>query len=413
MTASPLPRRRPQPWPLAVLAGCAALVIASAGPAHAAPESCGPIALQAGQIRIGKPLTAAWVTEAAGKQCLGEIVQAVDKNRLVRAVTVSFRAPDSERQDGKALASAKQVADALVTAGLPRNRVFAVASRSAPDEASGIVIRYTERAPDNVVARIANLSGSVRVGPDDKSLRTAEVAMPLLTDDTIQTGSDGQAVIQLRDGSAVRLLRGCLVKFAKLGFGEGSDGATRTVKLDVLRGQVEADVRKAGVGSSFEVSSRVAVASVRGTVLRFGNDDRGQSRLETVEGRVLLGSAVDRTQPPVEVPAGQGARVSDTGKVEPPQPLPAAPAIVGPLRGALPASAELSFAAVPGATQYRIELAQDADFILQAQEFTTPTTPFVLPRRPAPGKWFWRVTAMNAAGFSGATSKVHAFDVTP
>ena len=380
-----------------------------------AQDACGSVSLLAGQIRTGKPLTADWLTTDSGKRCLADIHAAVERNRLVRAITVAFRAPDSERTDGKGLAAAKSVADALVAAGLPRGRVFAIAARSVPGEASGIALRYTERAPDHVVARIANLAGTVRVGSDDASLRAAEPAMPLLADDVVETREDGQALLQLKDGSGIRVLRSSRIKLTKMLFADaGSTGVgDRTVRIDVLRGQIEADVRKAGSGSSFEASTRVAVASVRGTILRFGSDSAGASLLETIEGRVLLGSALDPSAPLVEVRQGQGARVSSEGKVEPPLPLPGTPTVLAPLRGSLPATRQLQFSAVPGASHYRIELGRDADFLLDAIEESSESTTPVLRAALTSGKWFWRVTARNPAGFAGAPSKVFSFDVTP
>ena len=61
---------------------------------------------------------------------------------------------------------------------------------------------------------------------------------------------------------------------------------------------------------------------------------------------------------------------------------------------------------------YRIEVARDADFVVEPREVnvaavTTLSWPEALPR----GKWFWRVTAVNAGGFMGPTSKVYAFTV--
>lgn len=380
-----------------------------------ASGGCGAVTMQAGQIHTTSALSAEFVAGAAGKRCLADIALAVEKNRLVRAVTVSFRGNDNERSDGKGLDLARGIADSLVASGLPRTRVFAVAARAVPGESAGIVLRYTERAPDNVVARIANLNGTVRIGPDDKSLRAAELAMPILAEDLIETGADGQTMLQLKDGSGIRLLRNTQVKMAKVTFAAAAIGEVgqRSVRVDVLRGQIEADVRKAGAGSSFEASTRVAVASVRGTQLRFGLDETGGSRLETLSGVVLLGSASDPSAPPVAVAAGQGARVSQEGKVEPPQPLPIAPRVESPLRGVLPANRELRFVAAPGAARYRIELARDADFLDAAQERWSPATVLALPEPLPPGKWFWRVSAQNAAGFNGPPSKVHAFDVVP
>lgn len=417
MSRQSRPCTRAFAWRYAPLALCW-LGLSLAWPQRVAAEasgSCGAVTLQGGLVRTTQPLSAEYVVSEPGKRCMADVAAAVEKNRLVRAVTVSFRATDSERGDGKGLASARAVAEALVVAGLPRARVFAVAARVAAGETSGIVLRYSERAPENVVARLSNLHGTVRIGADAKTLRAGEAAMPILADDLIETGGDGQALLQLRDGSGIRLLHNTQIKMAKVAFADASVGEAgqRSVRVDVLRGQIEADVRKAGAGSSFEASTRVAVASVRGTQLRFGQDETGATQLETLSGVVLLGSATDPSAPPVVVAAGQGAQVSSTGQVQAPQPLPEAPRIEGPLRGALPATRELRFLPVRGALQYRIELARDADFLDAAQQRQSPATSLVLTEPLAAGKWFWRVSAGSAAGFFGPPSKVYAFDVGP
>jgi hypothetical protein len=375
-----------------------------------AEDACGTLKLQGGQVHTGKPISADFSGTPAGKQCLSDIAKELLRNRLVRAVTVAYRVPESQRQSVSTLAVAKSLAEVLITSGLPRNRVFAVAPHAEDNEPVSLVIRYTERAPDNVVARIAGLSGTVRLGADEANLRPAEPAMPLLADDLIQTGSDGLASIVLKDGSGLRLVHNTQIKMTQVSFSEGGD---RSVHVEVLRGQIEADVRRAGQGSNFDASSRVAVASVRGTVFRFGGDPQGISRLETLQGHVGLGSAVNPATPKVEVPTGQGSRALPSGKVEPPQPLPAAPLVVAPLHGPLPESATLSWRSVPDATSYRVEVARDPDFLLAVSEYNTEQPAYVLQDRLPAGKWFWRVTTQSTAGFYGAPSKVYAFEIAP
>ena len=45
--------------------------------------------------------------------------------------------------------------------------------------------------------------------------------------------------------------------------------------------------------------------------------------------------------------------------------------------------------------------------------FTASGTTHKLEEKPADGKWFWRVSALDDAGFQGQPSKVYAFTVTP
>jgi hypothetical protein len=226
----------------------------------------------------------------------------------------------------------------------------------------------------------------------------------------VRTGSDGQAVVQLLDGSGIRLARSTLVKLAQLRF---EDSGERSVRVEVLRGRIEAEVHKAAHSSSFDASTRVAVASVRGTVFRLAAEPAGSARVETLEGLVRLGSATDPGAAGLNVPRGQGARMQSTGSLGPLRQLPDSPLVVGPLRGDLPASAELSWSAVPGASQYHVEVARDADFLLEASEQVATDSRLLLVPRPGPGKWFWRVTATSWDGFWGAPSKVYSFTVTP
>ena len=115
----------------------------------------------------------------------------------------------------------------------------------------------------------------------------------------------------------------------------------------------------------------------------------------------------------VEVPAGKGAGVTSAGKIEAPRALLAAPVVGAPQKGGLPRDAVLSWTAVQLAKTYRVELARDADFTIQAQAFTASGTTYKLEEKPADGKWFWRVSALDDAGFQGQPSKVYAFTVTP
>jgi hypothetical protein len=188
-------------------------------------------------------------------------------------------------------------------------------------------------------------------------------------------------------------------------------GGDRQVKIEVLRGGIVADVRKAKETARFEASSRVAVASVRGTQFRFGVEDEGGAKLETIEGLVAVGSATDPNVKPIEVPAGQGTTISKDGTPAPPHALPEAPKVVAPLKGPLGPDARLEWSAVEQAASYKVEVAKDADFVVELRTNTSSATSVSWPEPLSKGKWFWRVTATDSSGFSGAPSKVYAFTV--
>lgn len=387
--------------------GVAAVLLLSTLSAGA-DEPCGGIKLHGGAVVLGQSLTPDFAGKEPGRRCLAAVAAQIERNRLVRAVTVSYRAEDSVRMNGGALSLARKVADSLVQSGLPASRVFAVAPALPSGQLPSLQIHYTERAPDAVLARIAKLSGAVSVGPSEPQLRGAEASMPLLVDDLLRTGPDSVAEIELRDGSGIRVKKESQIRMAQLDFGSGGE---RSVRIEVQRGQIEATVKKAAAGSSFDTSSRIAVASVRGTSFRFGNTTEGNTQLETLMGQVAVGSG--SATPTTMVDAGFGSRVHPSGLVEKPSPLPPTPTVIAPLDGSLPVDATLRFGLVPSAVRYRIELARDPDFFVEASETEVAAPQLTLYPVPPVGKWFWRVTALNAAGFASRTSQVYSFSVTP
>ncbi len=384
----------------------AAVVVLSSHTAFA--DRCGGVKLEGGQVRLGKPISEEWVKSADGKGCLGDIVQEIDRYRLVRAVTVAALVPDAERASGKALASAKAIASALVEAGLPKNRVFGLAPAPRATDAMGISLRYVERAPEDVVARVAAVSGPVFLGADEASLKPAEPGMPVLVNELVKTGPGAKVIIHLKDGSGIEVKPESAIRMPVLEV----SGAARQVKIEVLRGGIVADVRKASQLSKFEASSRVSVASVRGTQFRLGVEEGEQTRIETLEGLVAVAPASEPKAVPVEVPAGQGTLVSAEGKVAPSKAIPAEPRVVGPLKGPLNQEQRFEWQPVTDAATYTVEVARDADFLVEAKaEKVSGAATLSWPAPLAKGKWFWRVTASDSAGFAGPPSKVYAVTV--
>lgn len=386
--------------------GVAALALALVSSTSNA-STCGSVKLEAGRIQLGKPLSEAWVKTPDGKACLADVVKEIERHRLVRAVTVAAIVSDADRAAGKGLPGAQAVAAALVEAGLPKNRVFSLAPAQGRTDEPGVWLRYVERAPEDVVARVAAAGGAAFLGLDETSLKPAEPGMPVLVNELVRTGPNARVTIHLKDGSGLEVKPESLVKMAVLSMNAGE----RQVKIEVLAGGITADVKKATQGSRFEASSRVAVASVRGTQFRFGVEENGAARLETLHGVVAMGSATDPNAKPVEVAAGQGATVSAEGAVSAPAKLPEAPRVVSPLKGALNADARLEWQAVAGAATYRVEVARDADFVLEPRTVNVAEPSVSWPEALAPGKWFWRVSGFDAQGFTGPSSKVYAFTV--
>ena len=372
--------------------------------AHAA-DRCGGVKLEAGLVQLGKPITEAWAKSPEGQLCLADLVKEIDRHRLVRAVTVAATVSDADRASGKGLAAAKAVAAALVEAGMPKTRVFALAPAPQRSDQLGLSLRYVERAPEDVVARVAASGGSVFLGASEATLKPAEPGMPVLVNELVKTGPNARITIHLKDGSGIEVKPESLIKMAVLSISAGD----RQVKIEVLSGGITADVRKATQQSRFEASSRVAVASVRGTLFRLGVEEDGVTRLETLEGLVAVGSATDPNARAIEVPAGKGTTVSATGESSPPSALPKAPQVTGPQKGALGADARFEWQAITGVASYRVELARDADFLVEPKVTTVAETTISWPEPLPKGKWFWQITGVDSQNFSKPSSKVYAF----
>lgn len=389
-------------------------------------SACGPIKLADGAVVVAQGLPVDWHSTPRGQACVRSVAQILSHNRMLRAVTVAYRTSDAGRVSGQALATARRLADGLIAAGLPSGRVFAVAPPLDPGQAAHLAIHYAERPPDALVARISNCSGRVHVGAagdGSAGMLTAEPAMPVLQGDVIRTGPDGVATVELKDSSMVRVGRDSELRLVALRIDDSSE---RHVRIEVVAGQVEAAVHHAAASSSFAASSRVAVAAVRGTQFRLALEPAGSSRLETLQGAVDLRSALSPVPagpvspggpkvPVVDVRALYGARILRDGQPTGVHRLPAAPTLESPLEGPLPRNPKLRFSAVEGAVEYRIQLAQDADFITAAREHVTLGTTVDVGHAfggpPPPGKWFWSVVAVDAAGYAGPPSQVYAFSV--
>ncbi|WP_095959379.1 FecR family protein [Corallococcus macrosporus] len=388
--------RRTAPWMMAVvLAGAPAM-------ASRAQAPCGGLRFESGRVVFGQPLAPQGAETDA---CLAHVAEAILARPAIRSVTVAAKLPDADRLDGRGLAVAKRAADALVTAGVPRTRVSAVAPPSVEGEPAQLQLAYVERPTQPSVARLRAASGAVEAGASETQLRPRTVGDSLYPGELLRTGEAAQAELALADGSTVRVVENSLVKVGAI---ELMANLQRKVRLDLLRGTVETDAAPGGEDSIFEVRTRGAVAGVRGTRFRVSAQDDGTSRLETLEGKVALSAE----QAEVEVAGGQGSRAKPGSPPESPRPLLTAPTLVGPRGGTFPTAPKLAWRTLEGAATYRVELARTADFAADVQTFDTASTELAVPG-PRQGKWFWRVMAVDGDGFVGFPSKIYAFDVQP
>ncbi len=145
-----------------------------------------------------------------------------------------------------------------------------------------------------VVARIVSAVGDVRVA-DGAATGGAAVT----EGQSVQTGPASSAVIELADGTRVRMPPSSLAEvttsrqFGERGGASGAANGWFAGTLRVLRGSVEVFATKVLRAKPLEVVTPTAVVGVRGTQYRVGLDDaaNNRSRSEVIEGQVRFDAA--------------------------------------------------------------------------------------------------------------------------
>jgi len=113
-----------------------------------------------------------------------------------------------------------------------------------------------------VEARLTYLEGSVSF-TRDKARLPAELDMALLSGDTVETGKDAQAEVTFDDSSTLDL--DPETRFGISELAKDSASGQRTVKTNLLSGELQARIAKLAQNSTFEIESPTSVAAVRGT----------------------------------------------------------------------------------------------------------------------------------------------------
>jgi hypothetical protein len=380
--------------------GLATLLLA--GSAHAADgaEPCGGLKLSAGKVELGRALPAEATPSAETEACLVAIAKTVLGRPAIRGVSVIARVSDTDRGVGNGLSSAQAVVDRLVSAGLPRARVSALAPRVDAADTLGLSFTYAEAPFDRPVGLVLKGSGEVTLGRSDDAMQAAATGAPVRTFDRVRTGEKSAALLRLAEGSTLLLGPGTALR---VGQTQLNEKLKRQVQLELFSGEVEVDAASGGEGSVFEIATEKAAARVLGTRFRLAAA-AGATRIEVLEGTVAFAASGKE----IELRPGQAARVGES--MEPARALLPQPQPEGPVLGKFQRPPQLRWKSVSGASSYRVELARSADFTDDPRR--VPSSEVTAEVGDAPdGKWFWRVLAADADGFVGLPSRVHAFTV--
>lgn len=388
-----------KPFAAAVLAAFALLV--GALPVAAAP--CGGLKVADGVVEFGATQRINDVRSEAMDACLAAVATELQARAGVRSVTVAARVADSAEARRVGAVAAGWVQERLAAHGLDKGRISTVVPRMAPGEAEGVHIAFVERRSFRPVAQVWSLSGRVQTGATLGNLAPATPGTLLSPQQYVETGQGSIAFVFLVDGSRLRMMPESVVRIGSVTY---SEEAGRNVQLELLRGHAEV------FASTHEGPLRLvtgnAIAGVRGTAFRLGLPEEEKfTRLETLNGTMTFAG----TRAQLFVTRGEGSRVDNAGYPEPVRPLLLEPKITGPVLGTHAPGEPLSWRPVPEADAYLVEFAQTAQFDDHYWDVTTKRVQVLITESHTPGKWFWRVTALDRDGFHGFPSRIYAFTV--
>jgi ferric-dicitrate binding protein FerR (iron transport regulator) len=153
-------------------------------------------------------------------------------------------------------------------------------------------------------ARLAHVVGSVTVESGSKKTAAKE-GQPLSSGDWVQTAKGAAAVVELADGSGLKLTEATR-------FQMNLPEPKKPVTSGLLSfGGVFARVAKVLPGASFEVRTETAVASVRGTEFftAFGREAKRGRDLWVCVNKGAVQVSTKASKQPLLVPAGKGILV--------------------------------------------------------------------------------------------------------
>lgn len=271
-----------------------------------------------------------------------------------------------------------------------------------PGQRIKVLIQRRQSIP---TARLRSVAGRVEGKPAPIDWGLSRELDLMLEEDGLRTGDQSSTEMEFQDGTRVLMTEDSVVYLRRRG--------RRLVgvpprAVEIVEGQAEvAAQRPVGSEDGIEILvggtravSRPDEQGVAQTRARKAADDG--ARVMVYEGGTEVESAGEK----VLVPRGMGTAVAVGKPPAPPERLLPSPGELSPEPGARLEhnNLRLAWRAVEGAASYTVEICADADCALLIERRTGLEEAAWVPKPPAPGDYFWRVTAVSPSGLDGYPS---------
>jgi hypothetical protein len=276
-------------------------------------------------------------------------------------------------------------------------------NRIVPDQVLKIPTRLLRSRP--VDAKLISVVGDVRVGD------AAVIAGSAISEgQSVQTGPASSAIVELADGSRMKLPPSSLAQvIASRQYGERAPADAAAANdgwfagtMRVLRGSAEFVATKVLRAKPLEVVTPTAVVGVRGTQYRVGLDDAADSRThsEVIEGQVRIDAPTGAAG--ADLPSGFGAAIDASAK-----PPVVAKLLPAPDLGAVPERFErpiVRFRFADEATPLRVQVAADGAFEKLVSDQRVEPGAEVRLADLADAQWYLRARRIDVQGIEGYDS---------
>lgn len=262
----------------------------------------------------------------------------------------------------------------------------------APGSTLRIPVRWLHRQPAR--AKVVAVRGDAEAQATAGRAAPVTAGMSLGSGAVVKTSPEATLSLQFADGSRLLLLGDSellLERLTRL----GRSGIADT-RLRLRRGRIGNDVRHLrGPAANFIVDTPSASSAVRGTRFRVEADATG-TQTEVLEGRVAVSAGAKSAL----VRRGYGAVVAPDQPGVTPVALLAAPDLSGLVPAPQVTRAPLTWPAVAGARQYRIQISEHVRFDSLQVDTLVDTPGYALPPLEE-GRYHVRVRAIDVRGLEG------------